>query len=149
MKIEIINQTKFRLPSIKNIKASINFFKKALVRKKILNVKLADQKLLVVFVSSLEIRKLNKKFLKKNKATDILSFSPIEENSLGELVLCVEKIKNQAKDHNINFEEEMAYLLLHGLLHLLGYHHEKGGALATKMYKIQDEIFSQWQQSSY
>ncbi|MCY4321652.1 MAG: hypothetical protein OXC37_04550, partial [Bdellovibrionaceae bacterium] len=65
MKIEIINQTKFRLPSIKNIKASINFFKKALVRKKILNVKLADQKLLVVFVSSLEIRKLNKKFLKK------------------------------------------------------------------------------------
>ena len=101
-----------------------------------------------MFVSSLEIRKLNKKFLKKNKATDVLSFSPIDENSLGELVLCVEKIEQQAKDHKISFEEEMAYLLLHGLLHLLGYHHEKGGASARKMYQIQDEIFSQWQQHS-
>ena len=98
-------------------------------------------------MSSLEIKKLNKKFLKKDKTTDILSFSSIEENSLGELVLCVEKIKQQAKEHELSFKGEISYLLLHGLLHLLGYHHEKGGTSAKKMYQIQDEIFNQWQKA--
>ena len=97
-------------------------------------------------MSSVEIKKLNKQFLKKNKTTDILSFSPIEDDSLGELVLCAEKITRQAREQRFNFEEEMAYLLLHGLLHLLGYHHEKGGAEARRMYQIQDEIFSRWQE---
>ena len=147
MKIEIVNFTKTRLISKKDIKVSLDFFEKALIQKKILNSKKAKNKLTVVFVSSLEIKKLNKEFLKKDKVTDILSFSPMEENSLGELVLCVEKIKQQAKEHELSFKEETSYLLLHGLLHLLGYHHEKGGAPARKMYQIQDEVFNQWQEA--
>ena len=149
MKVEVVNFTKSRLVSQKDVKASLAFFEKALIRKKILNSKTAGNKLAVAFVSSSEIKKLNRKFLKKNKATDILSFSPVEETSLGELVLCVEKIKPQAKEHGLSFKEEMSYLLLHGLLHLLGYHHEKGGDPARKMYQIQDEIFNQWQKEFY
>ena len=144
MKVEIMNFTKTRLFSQKEVKASLDFFEKVLIQKKILNSKSARNKLSVAVVSSSEIKKLNRKFLKKNKATDILSFSPLEEGSLGELVLCVEKIKQQAKEHGLSFKEEMSYLLLHGFLHLLGYHHEKGGAQARKMYQIQDEIFNQW-----
>ena len=145
MKIEIVNYTKVRLPSQKKIRDNVHFFKKALLKKKILSSELAHKKLVIAFVSLAEIRRLNKKFLKKNKVTDILSFSSIEDSALGELVLCPEKIKTQAKDHKLSFEKEMAYLLLHGLLHLLGFHHEKGGAEAKKMYKIQDDIFNQWQ----
>ena len=144
MKIEIVNHTKSRLPSQKMIKDSLKFFENALIQKKILSFKTADKKMLVAFVSALEIKKLNKRYLKKDRQTDILSFSPIEDNSLGELVLCVEQIKKQAQENQLSFKEEIAYLLLHGLLHLLGYHHEAGGAEAKKMYQIQDEIFSNW-----
>ena len=142
MEIEIVNYTKFRLPSQKRIRNSIQFFEQALTEKKILNSQSTNKKLVIAFISSLEIKKLNKRYLKKNRPTDILSFSPIEDNSFGELVLCAEKIKEQAKELKSSFEEETSYLLLHGLLHLLGYHHEKGGAEAKKMYQIQDEIFS-------
>ena len=143
MKIQIINHTKLQLPSVKKIKSSIQFFEQALRQKKILSS--SRKKLVIVFVSSVKIKKLNKQFLKKNKTTDILSFSPIEDDSLGELVFCAEKITQQAREQRFSFEEEMTYLLLHGLLHLLGYHHEKGGAEARRMYQIQDEIFSRWQ----
>ena len=100
---------------------------------------------MIAFVSSADIQKLNKNFLKKNYVTDVLSFSPLEEDSFGELALCREKIKSQAKEHNLSIEEETAYLVLHGFLHLLGYHHEQGGESAEKMYKMQDKIFEEWQ----
>ena len=148
MEIEIVNYKKSYLPSKKRIKDALQFFEQALMQKQILTPKLANKKLVIVFVSALEITKLNKKFLKKDRPTDILSFSPIEDDSLGELILCMEKITGQAKEHQLSLEEEIVYLLLHGLLHLLGYHHEKGGATAKKMYQIQDEIFNQWQESN-
>ena len=146
MKIEIVNHTARQLPAVKKIKAALQFFEQALLQKKILSSQSAGAKLVLAFVSSLEIKKLNKKFLNKDRPTDILSFSPVEDNSLGELALCVEKIKKQAQKHQLSFEEEMAYLLLHGLLHLLGYQHEKGGRSAKTMYQIQDEIFGQWRE---
>ena len=144
MKLEIINNEKLSLVSRKFLKDSLQFFEKALIRKFFLPEDL-NKRLTIVFVSATSIRNLNKKFLKKNYVTDILSFSPLQENSFGELVLCTEKIKSQAKEHHLDVEEETAYLVLHGLLHLLGYQHEQGGGLAKKMYKIQDEIFYKWQ----
>ena len=144
MKLEIINKEKSFLVSKKFLKDTLQFFEKALIRKKILPEDL-NKRLIIVFVSATSIRNLNKKFLKKNYVTDILSFSPLQENSFGELVLCTAKIKSQAKEHHLDVEEETAYLVLHGLLHLLGYQHEQGGGLAKKMYKIQDEIFYKWQ----
>ena len=100
---------------------------------------------MISFVSSKNIQNLNQNFLKKNYVTDILSFSPSEKDSFGELALCGEQIISQAKDHKLTVKEETAYLILHGFLHLLGYHHEQGGKLAKQMYEIQDEIFHKWQ----
>lgn len=87
------------------------------------------------------MRSLNSSFRGKKKVTDILSFSGFESNDLGELVLCGEVIERQAKDHFLSNNQELGYLLIHGVLHLLGYEHEQGGAKAKKMFKLQDQIY--------
>ena len=100
--------------------------------------------LVIAFVSKNRIRKLNRQFRGKDQVTDVLSFAPVEEDGLGELALCSERIKEQAKSHGLTFEEEAFYLILHGILHLLGYDHEQGGRRAEEMYQIQDDIFQAW-----
>ena len=142
MKLKLIKKERASLVSKKFLKNFLLFVEKALEEKKILSP--TDKTLIIVFVSSQEMRKLNKKFLKKDCVTDVLSFFPIEEDSIGELALCGEKIRLQSKEHGLSIEEETAYLILHGLLHLLGYHHERGGEPARKMYQIQDEMFEDW-----
>ena len=146
MKVEIICQTKLSSPLKPFLREAVCFFEIALEKKKILKPS-PQKKLTLAFISSKEIKKLNKQFLNQNDVTDVLSFSPVEKNSLGELALCMKKIKSQAKKHKNNLKEETAYLILHGLLHLLGFHHEKGGATARQMYQIQDDIFNQWRKN--
>jgi len=85
----------------------------------------------IVFVSNDAIRKLNRAFRAKNAATDVLSF-PAEQaaferaqgSSLGDVVISIEQAGLQAKEHRLSFENEIAQLILHGLLHLSGYDHE-------------------------
>ena len=142
MKLQVIkNQTK-PLVSRKFLKSFLDFLEKALEEKQILPA--TNKRLVIVFVSPKEMQKLNKQFLKKDFVTDILSFSPLDKDFIGELALCGEKIRSQSKEHGLSLEEETAYLVLHGLLHLLGYHHEEGGTPAKKMYQIQDEVFEKW-----
>ena len=144
MKLEIIDNKNFPLISKKFLKDFLQFLEQTLIEKRILPSS-SNKKLVISFVSSKNIQNLNKKFLKKNYVTDVLSFSPSEKETFGELALCGEQIISQAKDHKLTVEKETAYLILHGFLHLLGYHHEQGGKSAKKMYKIQDEIFNKWQ----
>ena len=98
----------------------------------------------IVLVDKKSIQALNKKFRKKNKVTDVLSFSG-EGPFLGDIVLCVEQIKKQATEHELEMSEEFSYLVLHGLLHLLGYDHEESEAQAKKMFRIQDKLFADLQ----
>lgn len=144
MKWELVDENKISLVSQKFLKEFLDFMEQALLDKKILS-SLPTQKLSLVFLASADMKALNKKFLNKNAVTDVLSFSPVHEDSLGELVLCPEKIQLQAKDQGLTVEDETAYLILHGFLHLLGYEHEKGGEEAKEMYKVQDEVFHKWQ----
>lgn len=145
MKLEVVKNNNKALPvSKKFLKTFVDFLEENLVKRGDLAPN-SKKNLIIAFVSPEDIQSLNKKFLKKDKLTDILSFSPVDENSVGELILCAEKIQTQAKAHDLTVEEETAYLVLHGFLHLLGYQHEKGGSSAVKMYKLQDEIFHEWQ----
>lgn len=80
-------------------------------------------------------------FRKKNYATDILSFAGDLEDSLGELVLCSQVLQKQAKEHKLTFNEELGYMLTHGVLHLMGFDHEKSKKEAKIMHDIQDLIF--------
>ncbi len=87
------------------------------------------------------MRRLNKTFRGKDYATDVLSFDATDPESLGELVLCPEVIQRQAKEHELSDFAEYAYMVLHGILHLLGYDHEKDDKAAREMYRLQDKIF--------
>jgi len=98
-----------------------------------------EPSLSVVFVSSEEMVKLNSKYRNKAYSTDILSFN--SNQTLGELVICSEVIKEQARRHGLSQKHELGYMLIHGVLHLLGYDHEKSLTEQKKMFAIQDKVF--------
>ena len=85
----------------------------------------------IVFISDRAMRDLNRQWRGKRGTTDVLSFrsaqSPLEEaedSTLGDVVISAEQAARQAKANGLKFEEEVAQLILHGLLHLSGYDHE-------------------------
>jgi len=86
----------------------------------------------VAFVSDRRMRELNRRWRGKAGTTDVLSF-PAEQDefekseglSLGDVVISVEQARRQAVEHGLQFDEEVAQLILHGLLHLCGYDHER------------------------
>ena len=91
----------------------------------------------LAFVDKTEIKKLNKKFRKKNKPTDVLAFGENPKsnppaggqnpkcNYLGEIVICPEVVAENAKKYGVTKKQEMTKVFVHGVLHLLGYDHEK------------------------
>ncbi|HJU93203.1 MAG TPA: rRNA maturation RNase YbeY, partial [Pyrinomonadaceae bacterium] len=78
----------------------------------------------IAFVSDKRIRRLNQLFRGVDKATDVLSFPTDEPGNLGDVAVSVETATRQAKENGLSFENEIAQLILHGLLHLSGYDHE-------------------------
>ncbi len=94
----------------------------------------------VVVADLAQMTDLNERFRQKKGPTDVLSFEGDGE-FLGDVVICYDVMAKQAKEHDLNESEEFVYLLLHGVLHLLGYDHETNEADALKMFAIQDKIF--------
>ena len=78
----------------------------------------------IAFVSDKRIRELNRRFRGIDKATDVLSFPAEEELNLGDIAVSVETAALQARENGLPFDQEIAQLILHGLLHLCGYDHE-------------------------
>ena len=84
-----------------------------------------DANATVAFVSDARIRELNGRFRGIDKATDVLSFPESDKDEgLGEIAISVDRAAIQAEENTMTFDEEVAQLLLHGLLHLSGYDHE-------------------------
>lgn len=81
------------------------------------------------------IQKLNKQYRDKDKSTDVLSFSLEDSVHLGQLVISVDRAREQAKDIGQSLEEELQFLFTHGLLHLLGYDHEEPEEEAVMLQK--------------
>ncbi len=98
----------------------------------------------VVFLSVQKIRRLNREFRGRDYATDILAFAPAESTSLGELVICFPVMIRQARQHGHSVQHELYYMLLHGILHLLGYDHERDLKEARRMFKIQDDCWNEF-----
>ena len=80
----------------------------------------------IAFVSDKKIRELNRQFRNVDKATDVLSFPSggSDEAELGDVAISVDTAATQAKENGLKLDEEIAQLILHGLLHLSGYDHE-------------------------
>ena len=86
----------------------------------------------LTLVSLEEIRELNRDYRDVDRETDVLSFPQYEcvedmpefgELCLGDVVICLDKVEEQAKEFGHSFERELIYLFVHSLLHLVGYDH--------------------------
>ena len=122
--IEVYNETN----SDAYIKDIENILKLCL---KHMNIK--DSYISVVIVDKDKIYEINKTYRNVDKVTDVISFA-FEDNGgitpdglriLGEIYLCMDKAKEQAIEYGHSNKREICYLVTHGLLHLLGYDHEK------------------------
>lgn len=90
-----------------------------------------DYEVSLSFVDNYEIHSLNKMYRGIDKETDVLSFPMLDENSmefeektLGDIVISLEKAKEQSEDYNHSFEREICFLTCHSMFHLLGYDHD-------------------------
>ncbi|TRZ81896.1 rRNA maturation RNase YbeY [bacterium] len=97
--------------------------------------KTGDYEFEINIIGSEEIKRINKKFRNKDKATTILSFvssetkdkfieAPSKYKYLGEIFLCIEEIEKQAKEIKISTRKQVTRILAHGILHLLEYGHD-------------------------
>lgn len=141
MKVLIINESSVRAPR-KFIESRCRLIERALRNQKILSAAQAARELTVVFLEPGPARKANLQFRGKDYATDVLSFDAMESGSFGELILCPAVLQRQAKEHGLAYRDELLYMLIHGILHLLGYDHERGPAEEAEMFEIQDKLFA-------
>lgn len=95
----------------------------------------------LILVNKEEIQKLNMQYRGLDRKTDVLSFESGEKIYLGEIFICVDKVKSQAEEYGHSLEREFAFLLVHGLLHLQGYDHQNPED-EEKMKKKQEEILN-------
>lgn len=92
----------------------------------------------IILTTPENIQKANKEYRNIDKATDVLSFPMFEkdeldekieknnfehEDILGDIIISIEKVKEQAKEYEHSFEREFSYMLVHGFYHLMGYDH--------------------------
>ena len=105
----------------------------------------------VTFVDNEEIREINRQFRNIDRATDVLSFPLFDEDGmdahveeldcmLGDIVLSLERAREQAMEFGHSFEREVAFLTVHSVLHLLGYDHELSDEDDADMRRRQTEI---------
>lgn len=121
------------------------------VARKILSVSgCPDAQLSVLIVNDRQIQEINRAYLQRDKPTNVISF-PMQEGDgagvhpdlLGDVVISAETARRDAAEAGRSFESELYFLLLHGILHLLGYDHERGSqADADRMEAREREIFA-------
>ena len=129
--IEFNNRTKYNFPRSAVLRALND-------ASKILRIK-GKQTLSVAFVDKDEIKKLNKRYRRENKITDVLSFEAGTTDCLGEIIICPAQAKKQAKEFKQSYQKEIIKLVLHGYLHVIGFDHEKE-VEAREMEKLERRV---------
>ncbi|MEW6007994.1 MAG: rRNA maturation RNase YbeY [bacterium] len=129
--VDVANRQKMRLP-VRRIKA---------MAKEVFEKEGKEGEISIAFVNDNEMRDLNKRFKGKDRPTDVLAFLLNPKSQIlnpkflfGEVIISTERAKRQAREYGISFIEEIITLLIHGLLHLLGYKH-------SKMMKQKEEFY--------
>lgn len=123
----------------------------------------SNHEVVVSFVEAAEMRNLNSLYRNIDSVTDVLSFNSIgnlstdlekfedltggseldsEDSTLGDIVICISRAREQALERNHSLKEELAFLFVHGLLHLLGYDHMVADE-AQQMFGLQNKILKQ------
>jgi len=131
--IAVNNQTKAKIDLILVKKIANKFLK---------HYRLANYKVSIAFVSENTIQGLNKKYRGQDKITDVLSF-PGDSKDLGEVIICYSAVKRQAKQYSDSIKDELIFILIHSLLHLIG-HEDKTAKGRQKMEKLGHELAQLW-----
>ena len=102
---------------------------------------IGDSELLIRLVSPVEIQVLNKEYRNKNQVTNVLAFQgnipeEIEESILGDVVICVDVVREEALMGDKKFTDHLTHMAIHGILHLIGHDHEDITS-ANKMESIE------------
>ncbi len=109
-----------------------------------------DGRLSVLIVDDAAIREINRDWLDKDRPTNVISFAMqegegagVQADLLGDVVISAETAARDAREAGTPPEHELCFLLLHGILHLLGYDHERGTAAeARRMEAREQELFA-------
>jgi probable rRNA maturation factor len=107
-------------------------------------LRLPDRDISILFVDNGRIQKMNLQFFGKDKPTNVISFSYIEDGEnagspqfacemIGDIVISLERTREEAESMNVPFYERLFALIIHGLLHVLGFTHEEGGNESRRM----------------
>jgi probable rRNA maturation factor len=117
--------------------------------KNILRAENADRGVDVIFVDDNLMSRLNRDFTKRRGTTDVLSFGmgegkagPVEYPSLGDVYISLDQAKRQAQARKVDLQQEMALLVTHGVLHLLGYDHQNRSQEAAMRKKEREYLKS-------
>ena len=97
---------------------------------------LQDKDLSILFVNNKKITAFNKQFFGKDRPTNVISFGyndALPGQILGDLIISLEQAREEADKLSIPFYERVFSLIIHGLLHVLGFEHEQGGTAARRM----------------
>lgn len=112
------------------------------------NLDCSNKEISLLFVDDDSIREINKEYLSRDYSTNVISFSlnegdfgDINPDLLGDIIISVETALRDALKAEIKFEEELDYLIIHGILHLLGYDHERSETEAKRMKEKERELF--------
>jgi probable rRNA maturation factor len=111
---------------------------------------LADSELSIAVVGDRTIRRINRDYLQKDRPTNVISFSlregefgDVNPSALGDVVISADTAAREAVEGGLFFQERFCFLLLHGILHLSGYDHERSGeAEAQRMEAKELDIFA-------
>lgn len=116
-----------------------------------------DAELSVVIVDDAEIRTINRDYLGRDKATNVISFAMqegegrgVQPGLLGDVVISADTAARDAAEAGLPFESELYFLLLHGILHLLGYDHERGTEEEARLMEMRErELFAMIENEGY
>lgn len=101
----------------------------------------------VIFVNEEEMHQINKLYRNIDRSTDVISFAEVDSGydhlpyELGDIFVNTDRVKSQADSYGHSEKREFAFLILHGMLHLLGYDHQTETD-EKRMFALQDEILN-------
>ncbi len=147
MEVNIVSQTAFEL------NATQNELFQALIQKTKEVLKLNTEYVLsVVFVDDAAIHEINRDYRGIDRPTDVISFALLDQENdyetmgedveLGDIFINIDAVHRQSESYGHSFDRELCFLLVHGLLHLLGYDHMNEEEEA-EMFSLQDGIIDE------
>jgi probable rRNA maturation factor len=141
--VAFFNQTSKDIIELEELRKLIEY---AVEKEKLNNVEFS-----VIFVNNDKIHELNKQYRQIDKPTDVLTFA-LEDNNdiikmdtrlLGDIYISIDKAREQAQEYGHSYLRELAFLMIHGFLHLLGYDH-MNEIDEKEMFSRQEEILNEY-----